>query len=200
MTDFRLFDTEHTSSIPLNLAYKAAELASLEKADRFLYNLRYATIVDCRPTTHRKEILKVVDKTDIDVAEFCKHFDGDTAKEALERDFELGQEHKIRALPAYLLKYGEKEVLIQSLIGYEGFVSVIEKLTDDKIKPQPIAASLENLQRLLDVHPLISPIEIREAFDLADTQEVKKLINPLVSSQSVKITEVYRGWFVEKLQ
>ncbi len=109
MTDFRLFDTEHTSSIPLNLAYKAAELASPEKADRFLYNLRYATIVDCRPTTHREEILKVVDKTDIDVAEFCKHFDGDTAKKALERDFELGQEYKIRALPAYLLKYGEKK-------------------------------------------------------------------------------------------
>ena len=36
MTNFHLFSPEHTSSIPLNLAYKAAQLADKEKADLFL--------------------------------------------------------------------------------------------------------------------------------------------------------------------
>ena len=50
MTDFQLFSVEHTSSLPLNLAYKAVQLIDDTKADLFLYNLRYATIVECRPT------------------------------------------------------------------------------------------------------------------------------------------------------
>lgn len=65
MTNFHLFSTEHTSSMPLNLAYKAAQLVDEEKANQFLYNLRYATIVDTRPTTQREEILEVVRKTGI---------------------------------------------------------------------------------------------------------------------------------------
>lgn len=35
MTDFQLFTTEFNSSIPLNLAYKAAQLADSNKADHF---------------------------------------------------------------------------------------------------------------------------------------------------------------------
>ena len=52
MTDFHLFSIEHTSSLPLKLAYKSVQLVDKSKADLFLYNLRYATIVAaCRPTT-----------------------------------------------------------------------------------------------------------------------------------------------------
>lgn len=49
---FRLFDPEHRSSRPLCLAYKAAQIAAPEKADAFLLNLRHATVLGCRPTTH----------------------------------------------------------------------------------------------------------------------------------------------------
>ena len=54
MTGFELFSVNETSSAPLNIAYKAAQIVDAHKADRFLYNLRYATIVDCRPTTRLK--------------------------------------------------------------------------------------------------------------------------------------------------
>ena len=65
MDGFCLFSTEQTSSLPLDLAYKAAELTAPELADRFLYNLRYATIVETRSTTKLEEILKVVRQTGI---------------------------------------------------------------------------------------------------------------------------------------
>ena len=57
MRGFHLFDARHRSSVPLNVAYKAAQLACPDKADLFLYNLRYATIVDGKQTTLREEIL-----------------------------------------------------------------------------------------------------------------------------------------------
>ena len=199
MTNFHLFSPEHTSSIPLNLAYKAAQLADKEKADMFLYNLRYATIVDCRPTTCREEILKVADKTGIDTKDFLLHFDGETAKKALESDFALGQEYGLRSLPSYLFEYGEKRMLVQGLIGYDTFAEIIAQLSLEKIKPQPIPATMKNLRELLIRHPLISPIEVGEAFDLSDTEEVKKFVEPLISNGFVKIREVYHGWFIEKL-
>ena len=103
MTNFQLFSTKHTSSMPLNLAYKAAQLADEEKANQFLYNLRYATIVDTKPTTQREEILEVVRQTDLDEEKFCLHFDGDTAQKALEQDLSLGQKLEIHSLPSYLV-------------------------------------------------------------------------------------------------
>ena len=60
MSGFCLFDEEHTTSMPLDLAYKAVQLTAPDKAERFLYLLRYATIVNTRPTTHFDEILRVV--------------------------------------------------------------------------------------------------------------------------------------------
>ena len=199
MTNFQLFSTKHTSSMPLNLAYKAAQLADEEKANQFLYNLRYATIVDTKPTTQREEILEVVRQTGLDEEKFCLHFDGDTAQKALEQDLSLGQKLEIHSLPSYLVQYGERKLLIQSLIGYGAFVSVFEELSNGKMKPQPVDPTGENLQELLDRHPLISPIEIREAFELSDTEEVRNMIQPFVLAGQVKIREVFRGWFVEKL-
>ena len=57
----------HTTSMPLDLAYKAVQLTAPYKAEHFLYLLRYATIVNTRPTTHFDEILKVVHEAGIDV-------------------------------------------------------------------------------------------------------------------------------------
>ena len=66
MPDLHFFDEEHRSSLPLNLAYKAAQLVDMDRADEFLTNLRHATIVDVLPTTHFDVILKIVRDTGID--------------------------------------------------------------------------------------------------------------------------------------
>ena len=99
MEGFCLFDTEHRSSRPLNLAYKAAKIADPEKADDFLINLRHATVVDCRPTTHQDEILDVVRSTGIDEEAFFQHFNDGSAEVALERDLALTCSLGIHSLP-----------------------------------------------------------------------------------------------------
>ena len=91
MEGFRLFDTEHRSSKPLCLAYKAAQLVAPDKADAFLTTLRHATVHDCRPTTHEEEILCVVRKVGIEEAAFARYFHDGTAEAALEQDSYLVQ-------------------------------------------------------------------------------------------------------------
>ena len=131
MPDLHLFDEQHRSSLPLNLAYKAAQLADVDRADEFLKNLRHATIVDVLPTTHFDEILKVVHSTGIDEDRFIQHYNDGSAKAELEKDLALVRELNIRTLPAYLIRYGEKAVVVRSLIDFENFVSIIEQLKED---------------------------------------------------------------------
>ena len=128
MPDLRLFDEEHRTSLPLNLAYKAAQLADRDKADIFLKNLRHATVVDVRPTTHFEEILRIVRNTGIDEAKFVKHYNNGSAQTELSKDLQLVGELGIHTLPAYMIQCGESTVIVRSMIDYENFVSIIEQL------------------------------------------------------------------------
>lgn len=129
MTDLQLFTTEYTSSIPLNLAYKAVQLADSSKADHFLYNMRFATIVECRPTTRLEEILAVVEDTGVSADEFLKHYEDGSAQAAMNNDFLLRQSLGVRGLPAYLFEYNDKRALVNGVIGYEQFRTMISKLS-----------------------------------------------------------------------
>ena len=199
MRGFQLFSVDETSSLPLNLAYKAAQLADVAKADEFLYRLRYATIVECRPTTKAEEILKVVHDVGIDEDEFIKQTQNGNAESALQKDLNFASKLGIRKLPAYLIEYEGEAALFQDLLGYNDFVKIIYTLTKGAVKPKTPKKSVENLKKLLDKHPLISPIEIREAYDFGDVEEVMKFISPLIESRAVEVINVERGQFLKKV-
>ena len=128
MEAFRLFDPEHRSSRPLCLAYKAAQIASPDKANTFLLSLRHATVQDCRPTTHEEEILAVVRKTGINEQAFLAAYRDGRADAALEQDLSLTHRMGIRSLPTYLLQYKEKGMLMQSF-DLNDFLAAITRIT-----------------------------------------------------------------------
>lgn len=197
MPQLHLFDPEHRSSLPLNLAYHAARLTAPGLAEQFLYNLRYATIVDLRPTTHLEEILAVVRHTGIDEKSFLEHYRNGDAQAALEQDLTLARRLGVHSLPAYLMQCGDKAALFQSF-AYADFVSAIGQLTNGAAKPQKVAPSLEALRDLLEKHSLISAIELREAFDFARAEVVSEFLRPLLEHREISIEKVCHGWFVRK--
>ena len=200
MTNLQLFSVEHTSSLPLNLAYKAAQLVDESKADLFLYNLRYATIVECRPTTQTKEILKVVKNTNIDEQSFLKYFQSCEVTSALDMDLKFSRRLGIRTLPAYLIEYDGEGALFQELLGYDAFITIIDRLTKGAIKPKIVEKTTKNLRELIRRHPLISIIEIREAFDFSNIDEAINFIAPLIESREVKIIEAKNSFFIKNTQ
>lgn len=199
MDGFELFSVNETSSAPLNIAYKAAQISNPDKADQFLYNLRYATVVDCRPTTKLQEILKVAIKTGLDVKKFLAHYNDGSAEKNFQSDLQTCQKLGIHSLPSYLIQYKSQGALAQELIGYETFARIFSDLSGGLIKPVPPQKNIATLQELLRKHPLISSIELREAFGFSNTAQIRNFISPLVDSGEVKIIDVGHGWFVEKI-
>ncbi|MGE1563869.1 DsbA family protein [Pantoea septica] len=198
MTDLQLFTTEYTSSIPLNLAYKAVQLADSSKADHFLYNIRFATIVECRPTTRLEEILAVVKDSGVSADKFLKHYQDGSALAAMNDDFMLRQSLGVRGLPAYLFEYNGKRALVNGVIGYEQFRTMIKKLSGGELTEKQPEISTESIRQLISQHPLISPVEIKEAFNLDSEQEVLERIRPFLLTKEILIKQVHRGWFIQK--
>lgn len=183
MLKLDLFSPERTSSLPLNLAYKAVELTEKAKAETFLYYLRYATIVDVRPTTDLAEILNVVRQTGIDEQRFLQHYQNGSAQRQLDNDLAYKQRLGVRGLPAYLFEYADKCLLINGVLNFEQFSHIISQLSNGQLHPQKPTINEPSLKQFLQQRALISVIEIQYAFALATTTEARTFLAPLVANK-----------------
>ena len=95
----------------------------------------------------------------------------------MQHDLILTREFGIYTLPAYLIQSDDKNALVRTLIGYENFVSIIQELTNNKIIPKPPELSVKAFNDFLDKHPLISLLELKEAFDFKSIDAVREFIN-----------------------
>ena len=112
MEGFRLFAPGRRSSLPLCLSYEASKIACPEKARVFLMRLREATVLECRPTTERGELLRVVRLCGINENEFLRRLDDGSAAAALRRDSLLARLVGIESLPSFLLECGARSALL----------------------------------------------------------------------------------------
>jgi hypothetical protein len=60
-----------------------------------------------------------------------------------------------------------------------------------------VNAGSERVRHLLAAHPLISPIEVQAAFDLAGQPGVRALLEPLEASGEIRYVDVPGGWFIQ---
>lgn len=131
MDSFCLFDEDHRSSRPLNLAFKAAQLVDPDKADDFLRALRHATVLECRPTTHFDEILSLAIKTGINEKAFISCYRNKEAEKALETDLAFAESLGIRSLPSYLIQYKNRALILQSF-AYKTFADALKRITESR--------------------------------------------------------------------
>ncbi|MHB8845769.1 MAG: DsbA family protein [Nitrospirota bacterium] len=192
---FKLFSREHPSTYPQNIAYKAAQMQDQGLANRFLRRIREASAAEARQTNLTEVLLELASEVGLDIARFLDDFTHGPAQQAFEQDLAITARYGARGFPSFLLKYGEKEMVIRGYKRYEEFKALIGHLSGGAIVERPVPANEETIMAFITRYGSAAPIEVQMAFDLAD-DELKNVIDTLMNKHLVRKREAGNGYFI----
>ncbi|WP_147680431.1 DsbA family protein [Actinomyces ruminicola] len=199
MEGFSLFSPARRSSLPLNLAYEAVRLIAPGQAERFLYRLRFATVVECRPTTATEELVEVVRACGLDIGTFLAACDGPAARAALRASLERRAALGIRGLLAFMISYGDVRMLLGGVCDYDALAAALERVSGGRLHPAAVSPTTTAVDQLLAAHPLLSDVEIGAALDLSGPDQARDLAAPLLDAGRARLLQAPRGWFIERV-
>lgn len=192
---FKLFSREHPSTYPQNIAYKAAQMQDQALADIFLRRIREASAAEARQTNIAEVLLELASEVGLDIARFLDDFTHGSAQKAFELDLAITAKYGARGFPSFLLKYGDKEMLIRGYKRYEEFKALITHLSGGEIQERPISANEATIMTLITRYGSVAPIEIQMTFDLTD-EELKTMVDSLLTMKQIQKREAGNGYFV----
>lgn len=192
---FKLFSREHPSTYPQNIAYKAAQMQDQALANRFLRRIREASAAEARQTNITEVLLELASEVGLDIARFLEDFNKGAARKAFEEDLATTAKYGARGFPSFLLKYGEKEMVIRGYKRYEDFKAMIGHLTGGEIQERQVAADKEAIMEFITKYGSVAPIEIQMTFDLTN-DELKATMSSLLNKKLIQKREAGNGYFV----
>lgn len=198
MEGFCLFAPDRRTSLPLCLAYEAVLATRPKLADRFLYQLRYATVVECQPTTKFEELLRVAQICGIGPSEFSAAYESPATQDRLYQDLALKEQLRIYGLPAFVVSYGARGSMLHGVPTYQQLKQAIVQVSEGIVRPSRPQATPEALSELLDRHPLMSLVEVAAAFDLTDVESVTRLAKPLLTTGRAHLARTSKGAFLAR--
>jgi len=192
---FKLFSREHPSTYPQNIAYKAAQMQDQALAHKFLRRIREASAAEARQTNKTEILLELASEVGLDIARFLDDFTHGPAQQAFEQDLAITARYGARGFPSFLLKYGEKEMVIRGYKGYEEFKALIGHLSGGAIQERPVPANEETIMAFITRYGSAAPVEVQMTFDLTN-DELKNAINSLLNKQLIGKREAGNGYFI----
>ena len=192
---FSLFSNEYLSTYPQNIAYKAAQMENEELANKFLRRIREASAAEARQTNKTEVLIELAAEVGLDVAKFVERFSDGSAEAAFKDDLFTVRSYGVRGFPTFLLKYGEKEVLMRSYQSFESIRAVIKTLAGDSINDILPEKSEENVLEFIRKYERVAPVEIQASLNYSD-EEVKGVIDTLKEKNLINIIPAGNGIFI----
>jgi len=192
---FKLFSKEHPSTYPQNIAYKAAQMQDQALANKFLRRIREASAAEARQTNTTEVLLELASEAGLDIARFLDDFTHGAAQKAFEQDLALTAKYGARGFPSFLLKYGEKEMLVRGYKRYEEFKALIGHLSGGEIQERPVSADEGSIMAFITRYGSVAPIEVQMTFDLGD-DELKIVLDSLLNKHLIQKREAGDGYFI----
>jgi putative protein-disulfide isomerase len=146
---FKLFSQEHPSSYPQNIAYKAAQMQDQVLANRFLRRIREASAAEAKRTNTTEVLMELASDVGLDVGRFLEDYSHGAAQKAFEQDLAITARYNAHGFPTFLVRFGEKEMLLRGYKSYEDFKGVIGYLANGTILEHPIPASEESIMAFI---------------------------------------------------
>jgi hypothetical protein len=195
---FNLFSETENSSFPLCIAFKAAQMANMEKADLFLYNLRAAAMAEARQAITESELIAIADESGIDIAAFLDPLNDGSAEKAFWKDVEEAISMKVEVFPTFVFEYEGKKMPLKSFRDYNTMTAMIKAVSGGKLLPQAVTYSPEALFELMETHPRLAAEEVKEAFDFVDIEAMETAIAPLLNTGELIKQPADNSYFVRK--
>jgi len=195
---FRLFSNEYPSTYPQNIAYKAAQMEDQNLADRFLRRIREASAAEARQTSQLEVLIELAAEVGLDVAAFIERFNDGSAEAAFEKDLQTTAEFGAQGFPTFLVKYGEKGILLRGYQRYATFQAVIKTLAGETIQEHAPEKSEEKVLAFIEKQGRVAPVEIQTAFDISDAEQ-QSFIDFLLSKHLISLSPAGNGWFIQRV-
>ncbi len=190
--DERLFDEHHLSSVPLDLGLRAIAGNDQRLEDQALYEMQYDTVVADRQTNDPKYLITLAKKFGIGQSQFSQRYNSTVVKNQLAQEQRIMQQMKINQLPAYILTYQGKTLLLKGLPKYCDWQKIIKQATNGEVQEHQVGLSAETIKSFIDRHPHISSLELKAAFDVEEQTIIEQLKNSPLAKEKVKSTIFYR--------
>lgn len=189
---YNLFSNDYPSSYPQNIAYKAAQMESEEKANRFLRRMREATASEAKQTNRKEVLIGLASEVGLDIPKFIERLSNGSAEAAFEEDLKTTQRYGVKGFPTFLVRYIEKEVLLRGYQSFDAFRSVIKTIAGDTIKEVIPDKSEENVLEFVRKHGRVAPVEIQVSFDYSN-KEVQAVIENLNGRKLIEVVPAGNG-------
>lgn len=195
---FRLFTAETVSTYPQNIAFKAAELTNPALAARYLRRMREASAAEARETGRREVLIELASEVGLDVAAFIGHLNDGSAEKAFREDIETTRRYGVRGFPAFLFRYGERELMLRGYQSFSAMQAVIDTLSSGILRGRPPEKGAENIFEFLRASGRAAPVELAVVFDLAPG-ELEETLDALEEDGHVRRVMAGNGCFWEPL-
>lgn len=192
---FKLFTTEHPSTYPQNIAYKAAQIQGETQANRFLRRIREASAAEAQQTNLTEVLVELASEAGLDISQFLNDFTNGKAQAAFEIDLQKTAQFKASGFPSFLLKYGDSSMLLRGYQNYSNFTAVINHLSSGEIKENNMESSENAVLNFISKYVSVAPVEISMAFHLSDNT-LEKHIDSLIEKQKITKRKAGNGYFL----
>ena len=192
---FKLFSKENPSTYPQNIAYKAAQMQDEDKANLFLRRIREASAAEAKVTSTTETLIELASEVGLDITQFIGDYTSGKAKAAFEEDLYTTSQNGVRGFPAFLIKYGEKKIMLNGYHKYEDFKSIISNLTNSEINEATIKSNEETILDFINNYSSVAPIEIKMAFNLSENT-LEKIESALLEKKLIEKRKAGNGYFL----
>ncbi|WP_408011629.1 ClpXP adapter SpxH family protein [Pseudalkalibacillus sp. A8] len=175
-----------------SIAVKAAELQGKSNGVRFLRKLREELFLQKQNITKLDVLIGCADEAGLDVEEFKKDLQSESAVKAFQCDVKTTQEMEVNQLPSlvFFSDTSDEGIKITGMYSYEIYVHILEELLGElprKCPPPP-------LEYFLKKYRFVATKEISEVYNLTE-RDVEKHLKKLVLQQKVERVPVKHGTF-----
>lgn len=189
------YDTKGSfnSTYPANMAVKAAELQSREKAEKFLRRLREAASAE-RKQIHKIEVQSELAKEIIlNVEKFKEDLKSGRAEKEFKKDLELCRKYGVTGFPTFLLKRGDREMLMHGYHSFEHFKKAFHELMPT-IKEKELNYSEKSALEFVEKYKKTATQEIAVLFGM-DKKGAFSLLKGMEKSGKLKSIKAGNDYF-----